>query len=457
MPHEERLRGRSVIVAGAGLAGLAAAVALRRDGARVTVLEARDRVGGRVWTLRNGFLEGQHAEAGGDLIEADQEAIRELAAQTGLSLTPILRGGFGFVRGGPGRRRPTVVASLPDLWAKIAAPCAPLVRAYRLTEQRWDGPIARMLARLSVADWLDRIRADRETRALIRGLRGLFLADPEELSLLALVDQLASDMPGGGRFYRIKGGNDQLATRLAARFGEQVCLRTALLAATQTSNRVRVTARAADGGQMQLTADYLILALPAMTVRRIAFRPPLPPLQRKAFADLPYGRATKTLLQFERPFWRRRGRLRAFGTDLPIGAVWDGNEEQRGRAGILTLLAGGSASPETLKLVDEQGIEGLVEALAWLGVNKTALLTSRLVCWEEDPWAQGGYACFDPGYDPELRAWLAKPHGRIVFAGEHTSLRWQGYMNGAVESGWRAAEEVRALARPSGRSRRSSA
>jgi monoamine oxidase len=332
-----------------------------------------------------------------------------------------------------------------------------MVRAYRLTEQRWDGPIARMLARLSVADWLDRIRADRETRALIRGLRGLFLADPEELSLLALVDQLASGMPGGGRFYRIKGGNDQLATHLAARLGEQVCLRTTLLAAAQTRNRVRVTARAADGGQMQLTADYLILALPATTVRRIAFRPPPPPLQRKALADLPYGRATKTLLQFERPFWRRPGRPRAFGTDLPIGAVWDGNEEQRGRAGILTLLAGGSASPETLKLVDEQGTEGLAEALAWLGANKTALLVSRLVCWEQDPWAQGGYAYFDPGYDPELRAWLAKPHGRIVFAGEHTSLRWQGYMNGAIESGWRAAEEVRALARLSGRSRRSSA
>ena len=106
------------------------------------------------------------------------------------------------------------VVPIAELWPKIAAPCAPLLRAYRLSEQRWDGPIPRMLARLSVSDWLDAIRADRETRALVRGLRGFFLADPEELSLLALVDQLASDPPGPGPFFRIRGGNDRLATTL---------------------------------------------------------------------------------------------------------------------------------------------------------------------------------------------------------------------------------------------------
>ena len=69
----------------------------------------------------------------------------------------------------------------------------------------------------------------------------------------------------------------------------------------------------------------------------------------------------------------------------------------------------------------------------------------KAVTWEDDPWSRGGYAVFDPSYGPHLRAWLARPAGRIVFAGEHTSLRWQGYMNGAIESGKRAAAEVRAL------------
>jgi monoamine oxidase len=75
----------------------------------------------------------------------------------------------------------------------------------------------------------------------------------------------------------------------------------------------------------------------------------------------------------------------------------------------------------------------------------SSVLASRVVVWEHDPWARGGYAYFDPTFDPLWRAWLARPAGRVVFAGEHTSHRWQGYMNGAIESGQRAAEEIVAM------------
>jgi monoamine oxidase len=76
------------------------------------------------------------------------------------------------------------------------------------------------------------------------------------------------------------------------------------------------------------------------------------------------------------------------------------------------------------------------------------LIASRQIVWEQDPWARGGYAFFDPTFDPALRAWLARPFGRVFFAGEHTSVRWQGYMNGAVESGRRAAAEIAAIHEP---------
>src|SRR5579864_347359 len=98
MSDSGALRGVSVIVAGAGLAGLSAALDLLTMGADVTVLDARDRVGGRVWTIREGFAEGQHAEAGGDMIDEAQHEIRALAAELGLKLTRILRGGFAYVR-----------------------------------------------------------------------------------------------------------------------------------------------------------------------------------------------------------------------------------------------------------------------------------------------------------------------------------------------------------------------
>ena len=128
-----------------------------------------------------------------------------------------------------------------------------------------------------------------------------------------------------------------------------------------------------------------------------------------------------------------------------MGAFWDANEEQAGEVGILTLMAGGQASEDTQKIVAQRRVEGLVDVLEWMGSRSATLLHSRIVTWEDDPWAQGGYAYFDPSFDPHLREWLARPHGRIVFAGEHTSVNWQGYMNGAVESGLRAVEEVCAM------------
>jgi monoamine oxidase len=122
----------------------------------------------------------------------------------------------------------------------------------------------------------------------------------------------------------------------------------------------------------------------------------------------------------------------------------EGNEEQRGRAGILALLAGGAASDATQAIVAKDGMTALASRLDWLGAGRGEILGSRQIVWESDPWSRGGYAYFDPSFDPALRPWLARPVGRVFFAGEHTSLRWQGYMNGAIESGRRAAEEIRA-------------
>ena len=87
----------------------------------------------------------------------------------------------------------------------------------------------------------------------------------------------------------------------------------------------------------------------------------------------------------------------------------------------------------------------MADALDWLGSERATLVASRQIVWEHDPLARGGYAYFDPGFDPSLRAWLARPCGRLFFAGEHTSIKWQGYMNGAVESGRRAAAEIVAM------------
>ena len=200
------------------------------------------------------------------------------------------------------------------------------------------------------------------------------------------------------------------------------------------------------GGYQDFTADFVIAAVPTTTLRKIRMVPGLPAAQRKAISSLHYGAATRVLLQFERPFWRTGRKHRAFGTALPIGAVWDASEHQRGKEGILMLLAGGRASLECREILRREGPDGIVDRLRWMG-KPTRLQAIWHTSWEDDPLAGGGYAVFSPDFDPQLRDWLRRPAGRVLFAGEHTSIEWQGYMNGGIDSGLRAAAEMRMLAR----------
>jgi monoamine oxidase len=438
------LSGASVLVAGAGLAGLVAARDLIELGATVTVVEARDRVGGRVWTLRDGFIDGQHAEAGGDMIDESHHALRSLADAVGLRQVRILSAGFAYARTGANGSVRLVSRSAVRGWERLARAVADDAQRYRWAERRWDSPIAAEIARRSVADWLSETNADAELRATAIALRGFFLADPEQLSLLAMVDEFSQDEdPAPRKMFRIDGGNDRLATALAAPLGERLRLNTELVALSQRGGTVRATLRSGRA-RTQLQADYFVSTLPATLLRRIPITPALPVQQHEAIATLGYGPGTKTLLQFTQRFWRSAGRPRAFGSPLPIGAGWEGNEEQRGKPGILSLLAGGSASDETAAIMEREGIAGIVRSLEWLGSKEAELVAWRQTRWESDPWARGGYAAFEPSFAPSLRGWLAQPCGRLFFAGEHTSIRWQGYMNGAVETGHRAAAEVRA-------------
>jgi monoamine oxidase len=439
MPRE--LSGRRVAIVGAGLAGLVAAREVNRHGAEAIVFEPRDRVGGRVWTLRD-FGGGRHAEAGADLIESDQESVLDLARQLGCEPVRILRAGFGFHAAGDARFRRGMSG-----WDRIAKRLQRDVDAYFVSEQRWDTAIARSFARRSVAQWMHEVRASGDERRLLTGMRGFFLADPDELSLLMLVDQVAAwGNPAEAQMWRLRGGNDELPRRLASKIRGSIRLKTAVLSIETMRSGVRVkVAKVADersrSRRSEVRADYAVVTAPASTLRDVSFNPPLPGRQREAIERLAYGRATRVLAEFKRRFWRGPLTPLAFGTDADTGAVWDGNEQQPGPGGILSFLAGGSASEGLQRLVS-QGGRALTRELAWLGSERQAPRAVRMVVWEADPWARGGYAFFRAGYDPELRSWLSRPHGRIVFAGEHTSIRGQGYMSGAVESGRRAAEEI---------------
>jgi monoamine oxidase len=437
------LAGVSVIVGGAGLAGLAAARELEARGAAVTVVEARGRVGGRVWTLRDKFAARQHAEAGADLIEGEQAHVLGLAKALGLQPVRILRAGFGFY--GPDKRGTRRLHTGPSTFTTIGKYLGPLLEDFKLAEERWDSPVAAAIAGRSVMHWLDEIDAPAHLKGGVRALRGFFLADPEDLSLLPVVEQFAESSPAGrDHIYRIKGGNDRLATGIVQRLRGALLLNTMVRRVAQHDDRVTVTIEALGRPHTEISAEYFVCALPASTARGVIFEPRLPEPQQDAIAHLRYGCATRLLLQFDRRFWRRRGRPNAFGTDLETGAVWEGNEQQKGPQGILSFLAGGHASRGLQDILKTEGERGVADRIGWLG-RRSRLLAAQTVVWDHDPLARGGYAYFDPGFNPLWRAWLARAHGRLVFAGEHTSVKYQGYMNGAIESGLRAAAEIAAL------------
>jgi monoamine oxidase len=439
------LRGVRVIVAGAGLAGLSAARSLIRRGASVRVVEARDRIGGRVWTCREAPIAPFHADLGGEFIDRSHKTLRKLARDLDLRLIRVLRRGFGLALESKGRVRmfPKQSAS----WQTLCDALQPAIDAFVAADQDWGSTAAAQIGRQSLREMLEAADAEPRVHAIATALRGLYLADPEDLSALVMVEQLASTVdPGREPTYRVEGGADRLVHAMQAQDTIRVDLRHIVRGVEQDESGVAVSIDGPNGKRATAKAHYLVLAVPVTLLHEMSFAPALPEIQQRAFESLTDGPATKVVLRGSKRWWRRRGRPRAFATNLPIGAVWETAEDQP-KAAMLTLLAGGNASAAVNTIIEREGVVGVTTRLRWLGggrKDKPELIKMR---WDDDPWARGGYAVFTPAFDPGLHAVLARGAGRILFAGADTTMEFQGYMNGAVESGVRAADELGHLER----------
>jgi monoamine oxidase len=397
-------------VVGAGLAGLVAADELARGGADVVVLEARSRVGGRVWSER--LANGAIVEMGAEFILPGNTAIRELADRFGLGLWDKgMRYGRRDPRGGEGTTHEELTAAVAEAERALEAGSA----------GRADGPTPRSSAR----DFLDGLE-------IPAGAREAILARLEISSANSAERVAATDLAGVAHIDdepapSIAGGNQRLPLALAESLGSALRL-DAPVTAVEWGERVRVLAR--DG---EVDADACVIAVPASVLDRIVFDPPLPAQLADALALVTYGHAAKLFVPLRRPAepsavmnvperywsWTASG---AGGQTQPVVSAFAGSAPA---LGALQVAEGPERWLDSLALLRDD-----------LDLDRDAALLST---WADDPWVRAAYSTSPP---PAVAEAVEEPTGPLAFAGEHTAGPHAALMEGAIRSGQRAARSL---------------
>jgi monoamine oxidase len=439
----------SVTIIGAGLAGLAAALELHRAGFQTTILEARDRVGGRVVTLRD-FQEGQYAEGGGEFIEDFHHRMIALTKEFGLELQAI--GGMGDWGAYLAMEGKTGWANDAALWGtnisaeadRIWVAFSTLGKHVTDPEQPQYSPEAANLDQQSIADWLQSLDVHPLAKKMFAArVKSEFTLEPEELSLL--------DWARWGAYYyanpeenrnafRVQGGNDQLPCAMAKVLPD-VRLNCPVTAVRWGREMIEVTYESPAEGDEIIQSDYIILAIPFGPMRGVAFDPPLPTDFQATVNGLTYGVVTKVLIQYSR-------RLSELGwdafvlTDLPITCTWHPTLTQPGGCDIVTVYTGANAGKAFSAMSEEERIQTAITQVEQICSGSAQYVVgARTMAWKNEPFTQGSYAAFKPGEVTTFWEKMRQPLEQLYFAGEHIAAH-QGYMEGAVESGHRAAREI---------------
>jgi monoamine oxidase len=442
-----------IAVIGAGLAGLSAAERLQRAGISCEVFEASTRLGGRVHTARRGALgDGILCELGGEFIDTGHKRVWDLAQRLGLELLDIWdlyedEDEDRMFAAGAVRTEDELIEALAEVLPVIERDASPLFPWPTRAEPRG----AEELDRLSVADYLDRVGVAGWARGLIDGA---FLAqygtEVDRQSALNLLLTIGTDTSEelslygeSDERYTIRGGNAQLARGLAQRLGRPVQFGHRLQAVRERGASYRV-AFSFGGGTLERDFDVVILTVPFTVLRAIELDVELPEPKRRAIDELGYGTNAKVVVGFGEAVWRGRSLTGTSLNDGPCPFVWESSYDHEGEGGALAFFLGGRegvavGSGELGAHADR--LTSLVEPP--LGPLQGARNGRQLRRhWPTDPNVRASYSSYRPGQWTTLRGLEAEPVGGLFFAGEHTSLSAQGYMEGAIDSGLRAAESV---------------
>jgi monoamine oxidase len=427
-----------------------AAYELEGDGFEVVLLEARERPGGRVRSLRDPFFDDQVAELGAEYIDRSHRVLLFYLRRLEVDLDDLRGLGRGL-QGAiyvDGQRRPYPEVVTPEIQVELDRFDAAVETLARPLDP--EDPPARGGAALderSVGDLLDELALEPTARQLVeRQLRDDYTVEAGRLSLLfhAAVTKLYAGVDESGKeAFRIDGGNDKLLAALIEEIDAKVDVDAPVTAIERRSDGVVVSV----DGEREVEADFCIVTAPLPLVAEIDFRPALPRALRTAASELQYGVATKTPLQYRRRFWVNEGLDGDALTDLSIGTTWEATSAQTGRPGILMSYASGADGRQLTRLSDSERIARAAKEIEEVYPEARARISSAAtVAWSSEEYARGAYAAYAPGQVTRFWRALRRPVGPIYLAGDHVDA-YTGFMEGAVRSGRRVS---RAIARRAG-------
>ncbi|MGV9802605.1 flavin monoamine oxidase family protein [Mycobacterium sp. NPDC003449] len=442
--------GLRVVVVGAGLAGLTAALDLSAAGARVTVLEARDRVGGRVHGIP--ISAGVVADGGAAYLGVRHTELLALLGEYGLDVvSTAMAGDSTFLLSDrpmttSGRIPPLDAVALGDLFDRLEELVAQVE-----PNAPWQSAHAGRLDRLTAAQWLADEVAHPDARTFFPLFIGeMMAADPARISMLHMAFYLRSGggirylnaFEGGAQQWRIAGGAHLLCQALARRLGERVKLGQPVQAIEQNAEGAVVRSLSPlDGALSEHLADRVVVAVPPMLAQRIDFRPAL----RAPRATRATGRgcAVKVHLGYPAPIWREHGLSGwSVSADGPLLSTVDDSPPDES-AGVLTGFVTGAAASAFSALPTAGQRDAALAHVARLFPRLPLPMRCTVTDWLTARYSRGCYAAlFGPGDWLRLGPTLTEPHGRVHWAGTETSLEFFGLMEGAIRSGRRVAAEV---------------
>lgn len=448
-------RRTDVVIVGAGLAGLTAARTLVTSGVDVLVLEARDRVGGRIYT--KAASDGTLLDLGGQWIGPTQDRLAALAEAVGVTTFPTYVHGenIEYSHGQITRYAGLVPTHDPEVSMEtIEAMLSLNLMAQEVPlDAPWKAPEAEAWDSQTLGTWIEANVPEHARTWLILAIRAIFAVEPRDLSLLHALFYIHSggslnvlaSVQRGAQESRFHGGAQAISNRVAEALGERVILNTAVHTIAQDDSRVHV-----ESDTLHVSARQAIITLPPTLAGRLRYRPKLPGFRDQLTQRMPMGHTIKIQCIYETPFWREDGLSGQVASDTgPMRITFD-NSPESGTPGVLLGFIDAIDGPIWgRKSVEERKAATIACLVRYFGEKARHPIEYVEQDWAEEEYSRGCYAGYMPtgGWTTFGEA-LREPIGRLHWAGTETAEVWNGYMDGAIRSGERAASEVLAALEP---------